>query len=113
MESFTGAVSAIGLGETGGTPVERSPMGAVPWTVSIPIGNLEVPCPDGAGEELASSEATGGVTGDSDGTPEGPTGVAPTVTVIVFAEVTVTVACPHPPAAALPVNGDSVLPPPT
>lgn len=108
MESFIGAVPAIGL-----PPVERSPMGAVPWAVSVPIGNLEVPCPNGAGEELASSEATRDVTGDPDGTPEWPTGAAPTVTVTVFAEVTVTVACPHPPAAALPVKGDSVLPPPT
>lgn len=88
------------------------PTGAVPGAVSFSIENSEVPLPTGTVEELASSEATGDVTGDSDVTPEEPTGVAPTVTVTVFAEVTVTVACPHPPAAALPVIGNSVLLPP-
>lgn len=88
------------------------PTGAVPDAVSGPIGSSEVPYPEGAWEELASSEATGDVTSDSDATPEEPAGAAPTVTVTVFAEVTVTVACPHPPAATLPVIGDSVLLPP-
>lgn len=89
-----------------------NPTDAVRDAVSGPIGSSEVPYPEGDGEELASSEAVGDVTGDSDATPEEPTGAAPTVTVTVFAEVTVTVACPHSPAAALPVIGDSVLLPP-
>lgn len=91
--------------------MERS-TGAVSGAVSVSIGTSEVPFPDGDGGELASSEAMDDVTGDSDATADETTGAAPTVTVTVFADVTVTVALPHPPAAALPVIGNSVLLPP-
>lgn len=91
--------------------MERS-TGAVPGAVPVSIGNSEVPFPDGDGGELASSEVTEDVTGDSDATADETTGAAPTVTVTVFADVTVTVAFPHPPAAALPVIEDSLLLPP-
>ena len=59
---------------------------------------------------LAFWDATGDVTVGWDAVPEDPALTAPTVTVTVFAEVTVTVAGPHPPLGDFPVIGDSVFP---
>lgn len=96
--------------------------GAVPGTDSVPMGRTEVPFAKGTKEAVVASwEAIGVVTGGWDAGPEDPTLAAPTVTVTVFAEVTViVVATPQPLTGAFPVSGElafptmgtSVLPPP-
>ena len=90
-----------------------SPEDGVSDAFSVPIGRSAVPVPTTIGtDELASCEATGVVDGDSDFSPDELTWTAPTVTVTVFAAVTVTVAGPHSLMPAVPATGDSVLPPP-